>query len=94
MASAVVIIGSATPSVRTLFNAQIKKYRYLEFCRRVEDRPMPVVEIIDMKAQKEKASKTPILYDALIEGIKETFPKKSRFCFFSTNVDLTPSRLR
>ena len=82
MASAVVIIGSATPSVRTYFNAQTKKYRHLELSRRVEDRPMPVVEIIDMKAQQEKAGKTPILSDALIEGIKGTLAQKEQVLLF------------
>ena len=82
MASAVVIIGSATPSVRTYFNAQTKKYRHLELSQRVEDRPMPVVEIIDMKAQQEKSGKTPILSDALIAGIKETLAKKEQVLLF------------
>jgi primosomal protein N' (replication factor Y) len=82
MASAVVIIGSATPSVRTFFNAQTKKYRHLELSRRVDDRPMPVVEIIDMKAQQEKSGKTPILSDALIAGIKDTLVKKEQVLLF------------
>jgi primosomal protein N' (replication factor Y) len=82
MASAVVIIGSATPSVRTYFNAQTKKYHHLELSRRVEDRPMPVVEIIDMKAQQEKSGKTPILSDALIAGIKDTLVKKEQVLLF------------
>jgi primosomal protein N' (replication factor Y) len=82
MASAVVIIGSATPSVRTFFNAQTKKYRYLELSRRVDDRPMPIVEIIDMKAQQEKSGKTPILSDALIACIKETLAQKEQVLLF------------
>ena len=82
MASAVVITGSATPSVRTFFNAQTKKYRHLELSRRVDDRPMPVVEIIDMKAQQEKAGKTPILSDTLIERINETLAKKEQVLLF------------
>jgi len=82
MASAIVITGSATPSVRTFFNAQTKKYRHLELSRRVDDRPMPVVEIIDMKAQQEKAGKTPILSDTLIERINETLAKKEQVLLF------------
>jgi primosomal protein N' (replication factor Y) (superfamily II helicase) len=82
MASAVVIIGSATPSVRTFFNAQTKKYRHLELSQRVDDRPMPVVEIIDMKAQQEKSGKTPILSDALIACIKETLAQKEQVLLF------------
>ena len=82
MASSVVIIGSATPSVRTFFNAQTKKYRHLELSQRVDDRPMPVVEIIDMKSQQEESGKIPILSNALIEGIKETLAKKEQVLLF------------
>ena len=55
LAQAVIVLGSATPGVRTYFNAQTKKYRYLELSQRVNNRPLPVVEIIDMKELKEKA---------------------------------------
>jgi primosomal protein N' (replication factor Y) len=82
MASSVVIIGSATPSVRTFFNARTKKYRHLELSQRVDDRPMPVVEIIDMKSQQEESGKIPILSNALIEGIKETLAKKEQVLLF------------
>ena len=82
MASAVVITASATPSVRTFFNAQTKKYRHLELSQLVDDRPMPVVEIIDMKAQQEKSGKVPILSDALIEGIKETLAQEEQVLLF------------
>jgi primosomal protein N' (replication factor Y) len=82
MASAVVITGSATPSIRTFFNAQTKKYRHLELSKRIDDRPMPLVEIIDMKVQQEKAGKTPILSDTLIERINETLAKKEQVLLF------------
>ncbi|HUN56361.1 MAG TPA: primosomal protein N' [Smithella sp.] len=82
MASAVVITGSATPGVRTYFNARTKKYRHLELPQRVEDKPMPLVEIIDMKAQQEKSGKVPILSDALIAKIKQTLDKKEQVLLF------------
>ncbi|KUG22567.1 helicase pria essential for oric/dnaa-independent dna replication [hydrocarbon metagenome] len=82
MSNAVVITGSATPSVHTYFNAQIKKYQYLELPERVDEKPMPTVEIIDMKAQKEKSGKVPILSDTLIETIKETLRKKEQVLLF------------
>jgi primosomal protein N' len=43
---------------------------------------MPVVEIIDMKAQQEKSGKTPILSDALIACIKETLAQKEQVLLF------------
>ena len=82
MSSAVVITGSATPSVHTYFNARTQKYSYLELPRRVDDRPMPVVEIIDMKAQQEKAGKVPIFSDRLIEAIDETLGRKEQVLLF------------
>lgn len=80
--NATVILGSATPSVRTYFNAQTKKYRYVELTQRVQNRPLPIVEIIDMKAQKEKQGKTPILSDALISAITETLSRKEQVLLF------------
>ncbi|MBN1364722.1 MAG: primosomal protein N' [Syntrophaceae bacterium] len=82
MSSAVVITGSATPSVHTCFNARTKKYRHLELPQRVDEKPMPAVEIIDMKAQQEKLGKVPILSDALTEEIKETLGKKEQILLF------------
>ena len=82
MSDAIVITGSATPSVHTYFNAQTRKYLYMELPQRVDDKPMPAVDIIDMKAQQETAGKVPILSDALIEGIKETLGRKEQVLLF------------
>jgi primosomal protein N' (replication factor Y) len=80
--NATVILGSATPGVRTYFNAQTKKYRYLELRARVNNKPLPRVEIIDMKAQKEKLGKAPILSAELISAIEETLIKKEQVLLF------------
>ena len=82
MASAIVITGSATPGVRTYFNARTKKYHLLELQQRVEEKPMPVIEIIDMKAQQEKSGKVPILSEALIAAIEQTLNKKEQVLLF------------
>jgi primosomal protein N' (replication factor Y) len=79
---ATVILGSATPGVRTYFNAQTKKYHYLELKQRVNNKPLPIVEIIDMKAQKEKLGKAPILSAALISAIEETLSRKEQVLLF------------
>ncbi len=44
-----VVLGSATPSLETLHNARTGRYGLLELTRRVDDRPMPAVEIVDMR---------------------------------------------
>lgn len=50
-AGAVAVLGSATPSVETRFNAESGKYSFLRLPERIAGRPMPKVEIIDMRAE-------------------------------------------
>lgn len=49
MTGSVVVLGSATPSVESYYNALKHKFEYLSLPLRVEDRPLPSVEIADMK---------------------------------------------
>ncbi len=51
---AVVILGSATPSLESYFNAQRGKYQLLELPQRVDGIPMPQVTIIDMLQQRRR----------------------------------------
>ncbi len=48
MESAVCLLGSATPSLETLENARRGRYRKLELPARIDDRPLPRVEIVDL----------------------------------------------
>ena len=48
MSKAVVILGSATPSMETRLNAEAGKYGHLHLTRRVADRPLPDVKLVDM----------------------------------------------
>jgi primosomal protein N' (replication factor Y) len=43
-----VVLGSATPSVETYYNAQNKKYKLLKLPNRVNNVPLPPIEITDM----------------------------------------------
>ena len=49
MTDSVVVLGSATPSAESYYNALKRRYEYLSLPLRVEDRPLPSVEIADMK---------------------------------------------
>ena len=51
MANAAVVLGSATPSLESYYNAKNGKYALLELPERVEQRPLPEVEIIDMRQE-------------------------------------------
>ncbi|MBN2411394.1 primosomal protein N' [candidate division KSB1 bacterium] len=64
---AVVVLGSATPSVESYFNTQIEKYRLLELPKRIDDVPMPKVELVDMKREpKIIGRKSPVIFSRLL----------------------------
>jgi primosomal protein N' (replication factor Y) (superfamily II helicase) len=50
LAGAAVMLASATPSLESAWNAEQKKYGRIDLKERVEQRPMPEVEIVDMRA--------------------------------------------
>jgi primosomal protein N' (replication factor Y) len=50
-AGAAVVLGSATPSLESYHNAQSGKYALVELPDRVEKRPLPQVEIVDMREE-------------------------------------------
>jgi len=50
-AEACVVLGSATPSLESRYNADRGKYTLLELPGRIEARPLPAVELIDMRQE-------------------------------------------
>ncbi|NLX53039.1 MAG: primosomal protein N' [Deltaproteobacteria bacterium] len=82
LCNAACVLGSATPGVRTFYNARTGKYAHLELTRRVNDRPLPRMEIVDMKLQKESAGKAPVLSDKLAAAIAETLARKEQALLF------------
>jgi primosomal protein N' (replication factor Y) len=68
-ASAVVILGSATPSLESRYNAERGKYERLELPERVESRPMPKVEVIDTRQEFLETRKQATFSRALITAV-------------------------
>ncbi len=54
---AVVVLGSATPSMESYQNALSGKYRLLELHRRASEIRMPVVRVVDMRVEQRGAKK-------------------------------------
>jgi primosomal protein N' (replication factor Y) len=68
-AGACVVLGSATPSLESRYNAERGKYMLLELPGRVEDRPMPSVELIDMRQEFLETRKQDTFSRILMEGL-------------------------
>ena len=78
MASAVVVLGSATPSLESYFNAKRNKYTLLELPDRVEKRPLPEVEIIDMRQEFQETGSEQVISRKLAEEIKDRLERKEQ----------------
>src|SRR5581483_10728047 len=68
-AGACVILGSATPSLESRYNAERGKYTLLELPERINQRPMPEVELIDMRAEFLETRKQATFSRRLLEAI-------------------------
>ncbi len=73
MGGAVCVLGSATPSLETLENARRGRYELIALPRRIDDRPMPEVRLVDLsRLRRHTPSKgllSPELADALVETV-------------------------
>jgi primosomal protein N' (replication factor Y) (superfamily II helicase) len=69
---ATVILGSATPAVQSYFHASEGRYLYLTLPARIDDRPLPRVEVVDLRTERDEQGRTPLLSRSLIEAIRET----------------------
>src|SRR6266849_5142222 len=70
--SAVVVLGSATPSLESFHNAQSGKYDYLNLPDRVANRPLAQAELIDMREVFARRKKPAVFSDELLQAIEET----------------------
>jgi primosomal protein N' (replication factor Y) len=73
--AAVVILGSATPSLESFHNANTGKYQYLRLPNRLGNRPMAEAEIVDMRNVFSRHQKPQIFSEELLKAIGETHEK-------------------
>ena len=78
MAGAVVVLGSATPSLESYCNAKKNKYALVELPDRVEKRPLPEIEIVDMRQEFQETGQEQVISRKLAEEIRERLEKKEQ----------------
>jgi len=77
-----VILGSATPSLESAYNAKIGKYHYLHLPERVESRSLPLMEIVDMGEEVKREKGVAILSSRLREAIRERLERGEQILLF------------
>jgi len=79
LAGCPVILGSATPAVESFENCRQGRYRLLELTQRVERRPLPFVEIVDLREEVNRSSH---FSSKLTEALQENFARGKQSLVF------------
>ncbi len=72
-----IVLGSATPSIESFFNAGNGKYIYLSLPHRVEERRMPQYHLVDMKTEYRETG-DPMFSRRLLQEITERLNRKEQ----------------
>ena len=82
MENAVVVLGSATPSLESYYNCKKGKYTLLELPERVDNQKMPHVRVVDMRQAAYKEKGTPIFSPQLKEAITQRLERGEQTILF------------
>ncbi|MCX6164102.1 MAG: primosomal protein N', partial [Ignavibacteriae bacterium] len=75
MNDAVVVLGSATPSLESYHNCEIGKYKLLELTKRASNINPPIIKIVDLKTKQETADEQKDIFQ-YIDKVKVKFLSK------------------
>jgi len=81
-----VVLGSATPSLESLHNADIDKFKRIVLSERLEKAALPRFEIIDMRKQKTRNA----LSDSLVKAIKNVLDNNKQVLLFLNRRGYSP----
>jgi primosomal protein N' (replication factor Y) len=70
-----VVLGSATPSLESWHNAERGRYALVEMRKRVQARPLPAVETIDMRVEFRETGQEQLFSRRLIEAVRATLER-------------------
>jgi primosomal protein N' (replication factor Y) len=90
MHKAKILLGSATPSLESYFNAQENKYGFVELTRRFGNVQMPTIELVDIKEKRRKREMTGNFSDTLIKQIQEALDEKEQVILFQNRRGYSP----
>lgn len=71
-----VILGSATPSVESMYNAQAGKYKLLELPERIDDAKLPKIILVNIAAERKKKKMENVFSKVLLDKIEDRLKKK------------------
>jgi len=82
MEGAVVVLGSATPSLESYYNCGKGKYTLLQLPERADDKKLPVVRVVDMRQTVRPGKAVPLFSPQLKEAIARRVEQKEQVILF------------
>ncbi len=79
---ALCVLGSATPALESVYNTRNGKYRLNTLRRRVDDRELPLVHVVDMKREVINRRGSVPFSNLLTDKMQERFEKKEQTILF------------
>lgn len=84
------LLGSATPSLESYFNAKQNKYGFVEINRRYNDVLMPEIELVDIKDKYKRKLVKGHFSDRLLEEMTETLKEGYQIILFQNRRGYSP----
>lgn len=85
-----IVLGSATPSIESFYNAQLGKYAWVELKYRFGEAQMPDIHLIDAKNNYTKESLSTIVSKPLFLEIEKTLQAKKQVILFQNRRGYAP----
>ncbi len=89
-AGAVVMLGTATPSLEAYHNVELGKYKRTGLSSRVASQPMPKVHLIDLRETRRGQTVETVLSDELCFKIEEKLSRREQVIIFLNRRGYTP----
>jgi primosomal protein N' (replication factor Y) len=90
MHGAKTLLGSATPSIESFYNAQTGKYGFVQLDKRYEETGLPVITAVDVKELRRKKQMKTLFSPLLIEKMQEALGKGEQVLLFQNRRGFSP----
>lgn len=90
MFQAKVLLGSATPSIESVYNARQRKYGYVSLMHRHGDILLPEINLVDIKEKQRKREMTGHFSDTLLRAITDALELGEQVILFQNRRGFSP----
>jgi len=84
------VLGSATPSLETFYNAQENKYANVTLTKRFGNINLPKIELVDLKTKQKRREMNGHFSDTLLKAIEEALSEKEQVILFQNRRGFSP----